>query len=178
MNTLTLAGITALFLSIAGGMAYAQNSELSILVGVSGVTPSVGTSSQINFAWQVLGTRAGSLYVELPFVVTGHEGSDVPILNRGLIAFTPGVKFKVSLGARVTPYVVLGGGVASFGSSIGDVTNRVTRGVFDFGGGVGFRLTRLISLRAEVRDLIGRASAAAFPGLNHPIAQLGVGLHF
>ena len=50
--------------------------------------------------------------------------------------------------------------------------------MFDFGGGVGFRLTRLLGLQGEVRDYVGRAAAAHFPGLHHTVVQLGLGLHF
>jgi hypothetical protein len=62
--------------------------------------------------------------------------------------------------ARFSPWGAIGGGYALYqeGSLLSNgqaTTNRfLNRGVFQFGGGIDFRLIRFVGLRAEVRDFI------------------------
>ena len=52
-------------------------------------------------------------------------------------------------------------------------------GAIDFGGGLDFRLTRLMSLRAEARDfVVSGKHLGGQDGYNHPIFGFGVGFHF
>jgi len=83
------------FLSTVGGVAFGQNSGAHDSGGVSGATPSVGASSQINFAWQGSRTRAAVFYVGTSLVLTGMRGA-MSRFSTGTIALT-GVRFKVSL---------------------------------------------------------------------------------
>jgi len=48
----------------------------------------------------------------------------------------------------------------------------------DFGGGVDFRLTRLLSLRFDLSDFVTRAGAAGVAGRNQPMFGFGVAFHF
>jgi len=48
----------------------------------------------------------------------------------------------------------------------------------DFGGGLDFRLTRLMSLRAEVRDFVTGRGLGGVEGRNHPIFSFGLGIHW
>src|SRR4051794_22661041 len=103
-----------LMIAMAGAAcACAQNSDVGLLLGVSfpttevvggtnaRVSASAGASGQINYAWQVLSARAGDLYIELPFVVTGHTSANitrsVTALDNGGVFLVPGVRFKVHL---------------------------------------------------------------------------------
>jgi hypothetical protein len=57
-------------------------------------------------------------------------------------------------------------------------SGNTTTGAFGFGGGLDFRLTRLLSLRAEGRDFVTRAGLGGESGRNHPFFTVGLGLHF
>ena len=67
-------------LAAAAGVAEGQNSDLGLLLGASVTSTSVSGRSastdvaggfQINYAFQLLETVAGRLYVEVPFILTG-----------------------------------------------------------------------------------------------------------
>jgi hypothetical protein len=47
-----------------------------------------------------------------------------------------------------------------------------------FGGGLDFRVTRLISLRGEVRDFVSRKGIGLTDGRNHPVFGFGMGFHW
>jgi hypothetical protein len=170
-----------LLVSLLGGCAaLAQNSDLGILDGVevtvgqampgSGLMDNryiqLATILQVNYARQVLDTRAGELYVELPFVWGGTARTFV----------TPGVRFKLATPSRVSPFGAIGAGVATFGGKL--VPNRRTTGAFEFGGGFDVRFSRLTSFRCEVRDFLTPRGANGLAARNHPIFSVGIGLHF
>jgi len=73
---------------------------------------------------------------------------------------TPGVRLKLFPGARLSPWVAVGGGYARYEQSAKlsngqNTTNKfLNRGVFDFGGGLDYRLLRFLGVRAEVRDFL------------------------
>jgi opacity protein-like surface antigen len=98
--------------------------------------------------------------------------------------FTPGLRYHYNLASRVAIYAAAGAGIAHkeerFGTVVG---NRVierdesnTGGAYNFGGGLDFRLTRLWSLRGEVRSF--RTTQAATLTRRSTIAQIGFALHF
>ena len=187
--------------ALAACAACAQNSDLGLLVGVtvptaevvigpnSRVSASAGVNGQINYAWKLLKTRAGDLYIELP-VVAGTKTSarvshGVAAAGRNLFLFTPGARFRLPLQSRVSLYGALGGGVGLFDGGevhvdkiISISGGRTVSGVLDFGGGVDVRLARLLSLRGEIRDFVSLARFGGFAGRHNPIVALGVGLHF
>jgi hypothetical protein len=187
----------------AGGALLAQNSDLAFLVGATlpasqvvvgsntRISGSTGASYQVNFAFQVLQRLAGDLYVELPYLIAENVngqvlGATLTGSNRSLLAFTPGIRYKLPTQSRVAFYGVLGGGVGWIGfsqdvvagSSTTATNTHVATAVLDFGAGIDCRLTRILSLRAEGRDLVTRSGIAGFEGHNHPIFQFGVALHF
>ena len=53
-----------------------------------------------------------------------------------------------------------------------------TAAAFGFGGGLDFRLTRLLSLRFEGRDFVTRAGLGGERGRTHPFFAVGIGFHF
>jgi hypothetical protein len=194
----------ALLMMAAGSAANAQNSDLGLLLGViaspydviggsrSYVSTSVGVAGQINYAYQVKGWRAGDLYLEIPFLVAvrnenwaGSGGAS--ITTKGVGAVVPGVRFKLPLGGRASLYAAGGVGFGIYGENVvsgnpggGSITNQTTAtAAFDFGGGLDLRLTKLLSLRGEVRDLIvSPSSLSNSGGRNNPIFGFGFAFHF
>jgi hypothetical protein len=188
------------------GALRAQNSDLGLLAGISGprgqttvaggtstVSGSVKPSVQINYAWQIR-QRAVDLYVELPLVipfrvsgsvVTGSGGTTVTGNSGPDLFFTPGLRVKFSPESRVSFYGAAGFGIASFAGAEVVVSHATSIAVrrrnspaFGFGGGLDVRLTRLLSLRGDVRDFVTEAGLGDVSGHNHGILQLGIAFHF
>jgi hypothetical protein len=192
--------------------AFAQNSDLALLAGISGPrgettrngatsssSGSVTPSFQVNYAWQVR-QRAVDLYVELPVVVPVRVNGTVVSGPGGIAAtgnaspdvfFTPGIRVKFSPESRVSFYGAAGFGIASFAATpsivvvtAGAVSATVTPGsrrnspALGFGGGIDIRLTRLLSLRGDVRDFVTEAALGDVNGRNHGIFQFGIAFHF
>jgi len=186
-----------LSLAAASSAAFAQNSDIGVLFGVSApvttvggghVTASVGGSFELNYAAQVHESKAGQLYVELPFFVNvltdDRVGAGSVISSvKDTIFFTPGVRYRFTPASRVSFYAVLGGGLASFGRfvevvgpGVTNVSSRSTTAAVAFGGGLDFRLTRLLSLRFEGRDAV--ASSRYDGAAHHTFFVFGAGFHF
>ncbi len=193
-------------LMLTAGMVWAQNSDLALLGGVSGIHQQASTigstlgtlqrvtpSFQANYAWQIL-QRKADLYIELPLVVqvrTSQEAVVSPAFTAAVensdpdIFFTPGVRLKMSPQSRVSFYAAADFGIASFGSSSFILpgptfvsVGRRNSPAFGFGGGVDFRLTRLLSVRGDVRDFVTRKGLGGVTGRNHGIFQAGIAFHF
>jgi opacity protein-like surface antigen len=196
--------LLALFLLT--GCAAAQNSDLGLLGGISGpkgqttisgetatASGSVTPSFQVNYAWQVL-QRTADLYVELPLVipvrvsgttVAGPNGAASAGSSGPDLFFTPGLRVKFSPESRVSFYAAAGVGIASFGATSTIVPpltvvagSRQNSFAIGFGGGIDFRLTRLLSLRVDARDFVTRAGLGGVSGRNHAILQVGIAFHF
>jgi hypothetical protein len=188
------------------GALRAQNSDLGLLAGISGprgqttvaggtstVSGSVTPSVQLNYAWQIR-QRAVDLYVELPLVipfrvsgsvVTGPGGAIVTGNSGPDVYFTPGLRIKFSPESRVSFYGAAGFGIASFAGAevVASHAAAVAEGrrnspALGFGGGLDLRLTRLLSLRGDVRDFVTEAGLGDVSGRNHGIFQLGIAFHF
>jgi opacity protein-like surface antigen len=180
--------------------ALAQNSDLGILLGVSvrtsaivspgRIESSVGASVQLNYAAQMRESAAGRLYLELPLLVAAETRSvvarSISSTETTTVFFTPGVRFHHAIHPRVALYAAAGGGLASLADSVSIVgpgiirggTDRTTSAAFGFGGGLDFRLTRLLSLRAEGRDFVTKAGLGGQRGRNHPFFTVGIAFHF
>ena len=193
---------SALLTILLAGGAGAQNSDLGLLLGISGPTSSVRTGSgvrvsssvgahgQINYAQQLRETSAGRLYLELPLLLGGqvssHVSSSIVASAGGMIFFTPGVRLNIAPHSRVSFYLAGGAGVAAFDEnravmmagriSVDQGWSATPAG--EFGGGLDFRLTRLMSLRAEVRDFVTGAGHGGQEGHHHPVFGFGVGFHW
>jgi len=193
--------LRALAVAILGAATVAaQNSDLGLLVGVSvrpsaTITPgriegSVSASGQINYAIQLREANAGLLYLELPLMIAdtqkGVVSGSVTSSSTNTVFFTPGVRWHYTIHPRVALYGSVGGGIAVLngrsslvGSGIvSSSSGTMVNPAFGFGGGVDFRLTRLLSLRAEGRDFITRAGLGGESGHNHAFFTVGVGFHF
>ena len=100
---------------------------------------------------------------------------------------TAGAPDRAGVVAPPLHYVAGGLGPVAFDESTTVVGNGLisssirwtVAGAIDFGGGLDFRLTRLMSLRAEARDfVVSGKHLGGQDGYNHPIFGFGVGFHF
>jgi opacity protein-like surface antigen len=184
--------------AIGAGSAWAQNSDLGLLLGASvthasvsrgRVSSNVSGGFQANYAIQLKETVAGRLYLELPLVLTG--GTRATVANGSVTAsvsdalfFTPGLRWKFSPLSRVSFYAAVGGGIGVFdrnytavaGGQVVTETGSTTTGAFGFGAGVDLRVTRLVSFRGEYRDAMTRGNIDG--AVHHSLFMFGVGLHF
>jgi opacity protein-like surface antigen len=194
----TILARTILLLFLLAGAALAQNSDLAILGGfipTSGtvsnviITGSVAFGIQIDYAAQLHETPAGQLYLELPWMIAGSlqgaVANDVTAHTTGTNFFTPGVRWRFTPQRRVSFYAAVGAGIGVYGNTISEVgqgaestTSRTTTFAFGFGGGIDFRLTRLLSLRGEGRDFLTRSGLGGSSGPNHSFFMVGIGFHF
>jgi hypothetical protein len=187
--------LTLVFLLVtAAGPALAQNSDLGLLAGISGpnaqvvtgpnsvVTGNVSASGQVNYAMQLKEGSAGRLYLEVPVLLGVRTEGTVSRIVTGSVRtgvyITPGVRFNFALHPRLSPYVAAGLGPVISHRDESEIGNGVVTSTYRwgvglvgaFGGGLDLRLTRLISLRGEVRDFYG--------GNNHVVYGFGMGFHW
>jgi len=132
---------------------------------------SADRSFGINYGHRFLGARIAALYGEIEFVAIPNRSvtsatATVPQSYASLY-LTPGLRLKFFPSSRFSPWAAIGGGYAlyqqsaKFSNGQNDTNKFLNRGVFDYGGGLDFRLFRFIGLRAEVRDFL-----SGNPGLN------------
>ncbi|MBI5084705.1 MAG: outer membrane beta-barrel protein [Acidobacteria bacterium] len=191
---------SAALAAFACAATFAQNSDLGLLLGASVrnsavVSPgriegSVSAGFQINYAVQLHEAAAGRLYLELPLMISndtrGVISTSISSSSSTTVFFTPGVRFHHTVHPRVALYAAAGGGLASLEGKVSTLgpgllsarADRANSAAFGFGAGLDFRVTRLISIRAEGRDFVTRAGLGGERGRNHPFFTVGVGFHF
>jgi hypothetical protein len=180
----------------------AQNSDLGVLLGISGPTSrtdtvtgtrisgSVGASGQFNYAIQWRDTSAGRIYIELPVLLGAHVNGTIAgnvVGSAGTtLFFTPGLRWNIMPHSRVSFYAAGGVGLAGFnqdrsvvdGSSVSTTERWGLGAAVEVGGGLDLRLTRLMSLRGEARDFITGSGLGGVQGHNHPVFGVGLGFHW
>jgi hypothetical protein len=153
----------------------AQNQDLTFSLGgipgqsrtfqnsAAGTTQiSADRSLGVNYGHRLFGAGIAALYGEIEFVALPNRGltaatATVP-QNYASLYVAPGLRLKFLPGSRLSPWVAAGGGYALYQeaallSNGQNTTNKyLNRGVFDFGGGLDYKLFRFIGLRGEVRD--------------------------
>jgi hypothetical protein len=181
-----------------------QNSDVSIMGGlfqsakttVSGTTIQVtspsGPSGEVNFGYQILRRSRLELWIETPLVF-GFYSLSTSVTNGTTsssgstsFAFTPGVRVRIPTQSRLSVYGVGGFGLGTFAhfQSVVDGTSAhseaifSSRPAFDLGGGADIRLTRLLSLRAEVRDIIPAGALSSGMARNRVFYEFGFAFHF
>lgn len=117
-----------------------------------------------NYGHRLLGAGIAAFYGEIEFGALPNRSltaSNVIVpKSYASLYVTPGLRLKFVPRARFAPWVALGGGYSRYEQSAQlsngqNTTNEfLNRGVFDFGGGLDYRLFRFLGLRAEVRDFI------------------------
>lgn len=196
----TIITVTVLSLMIIVCPVAAQANDISILAGAytpsfnigtqpSPISVSTGASVQLGYAHRLLPIKGANLDLDVPLTITTqHDGSTgwgLSASNQTNIFFTPGIRYRLESQTRISPFLVFGGGVGSFGnvearvgSGLSLRAERIVSPVLDFGGGADFRITQLLSLRGEVRDFISRAGLGGTQGRHHPVFVVGLGFHF
>lgn len=191
--------------SLLAGAAKIPDSDLPTFPSILGpplLTTQKSTASfawQANFGWRFFHTGPVSMLLELPFTMVPSQH---PQVLRGIVAgtansgalvaggqkptymFTPGVRFRF-FDSRVSPYAALGAGIerstlvrgTTDGLVIAAFPSRAYKGTFDFGGGADIKLTKLIALRAEVRDFV-RTGHAISESRQDLLFMGGFALHF
>jgi hypothetical protein len=169
--------------ALAGGAAFAQgsqNADLGILFNYKTSGNGYSIRGAICPAYEVLSTKAGDLYVEMPI-----EGAFV----------TPGLRLRIPLHWRFSLYGAVDGGVGLFttynavvlntigpdnatGESAYVVKHEAVRGAFAVGAGIDFRLTKILSLRVEERDFITGRDLGDQSGRSHAFFASGIAFHF
>ena len=146
-----------------GGIAAQSRTLRSPAAGSTQISADVSLGA--NYGHRLLHAEFAALYAEIQFValpnrtVTPATAAIVP-QNYASLYVTPGLRLKVLPRARLSPWAALGGGYALYEQSAKlsngqNTTNKfLNRGVFDYGGGLDYRLFRFFGLRGEVRDFV------------------------
>lgn len=185
--------------------AHAQKQDLTFsLGGIPGQTrsfqsPTAGSvqisadrSFGVNYGHRLLDARIVALYGEIEFVAIPNRSltaANVTVpQNYASLYLTPGIRLKFFPGARLSPWAAVGGGYALYQQSARlsngqNTTNKfLNRGVFDFGGGLDYKLFWLIGFRGEVRDFLSgnpNLNVVLSSGTQHNlVASGGIVLHF
>ena len=169
------AGLLLLVTTIIAGPARGQNQDLTFsLGGIPGQTRtfqgsgtaqiSADRSFGINYGHRFLDAKIAALYGEIEFVAIPNRSvtSATAIVPQSYASLylAPGLRLKFFPSSRLSPWGAVGGGYALYEQSAklsngqNDTDKFLNRGVFDYGGGLDFRLFRFIGLRAEVRDFL------------------------
>lgn len=180
--------LSFLLLGVWALPGYGQRSELGLLLGgfkPASRTLNVSTAAQAdfsrglslyaNYGIRIAGGEAAALFFEVPFIATPQHKIETAAgsATRDLatIYLTPGFRLKLAPNARVSPYVATGGGWALFEHSTtrqdgreNEAPRTLSRGAFNFGGGVDIHVWRFVSVRGEVRDFI-----SGNPSFNVPV---------
>jgi opacity protein-like surface antigen len=165
-------------LFVCTSVAYAQSSELAVLVGrintgdrgIQGLQPvkaafDGAVAYELSYANRMVDGKVASLHWELTIAGAPKRGVKSTNLvlpkNYSTLFFTPGLKLKLLPGGGVSPYVVGGVGLGRYNASdttIGGTANPADRAnttyAVTYGGGVDFNLIGVLALRGEVRDFI------------------------
>ncbi len=179
-----------LMLVVMTGFASAQAHELAITVGGqfpsneqynSGASFAVGAT----YAGRIVHVPLAALYFELPVVVGPKSVTRLPSRsNYSSLFITPGLKLKLAPEFPVSPYLAGGIGYARFhqDSTATVVSQSLNKAVYDFGGGLDFKIAPFVSWRGEVRDFYsGLPNFGSLPdtGRQHNlVAQTGLVLRF
>ena len=160
----------------------------SQVLGGSQVKTEGGFANLITYAYQIHSFKPFDLYFELPmgFWFRGNVTADgAPATGGGSgNFFTPGAKFNFHVQPRVAIYGVAGIGFGGFSQYaldpkgnvlVGHHSNHLAAGL---GGGVDFRLTTHLSLRAEARDIVSARHLDGTDSRHRPLFAFGFAMHF
>jgi len=113
------------------------------------------------------------------------EGSLPGSTLNDIQAYTAGARFMVPVNSRVSLYGALGAGGGDFrhayvsaGAEPHLASYSTWHGVFEFGGGMDYRIRQRISIRTEVRDFVSGRGLSGSAGRHHILPFAGVSFHF
>jgi hypothetical protein len=192
------ASLKLLFLSSATMLCLAESPKNEIALGIGGIpsisrgtAPSLdagaGMAFEINYSRRVANLQAVAIYGEVEFLASPSR--QISSVNTALthdfasLYVTPGIRVSLLPGARISPFAVIGGGYGDYEQStalINGKPNPAPRersvGVFDFGGGVDFRVFRFLALRGSIRDFYTGSpdyNLSSISGSQHNVAATG-----
>jgi hypothetical protein len=170
-----------LWFLVAAAAASAQNNELGLLIGpslfrsqaVPGTSTYVTFTGQANYAVQLHEESSSRFYLEFPLLMNGAViqyplGSSTATQVGGRLFFTPGIRWKWMAASRWSLYAAGGAGIRK---------GSLLRATMDLGIGGDCRLTRIFSLRGEVRTFF-TPDLPAYVGLVHSSFLIGGVIHF
>ncbi len=122
-----------------------------------------GLALQANYGYRLLSRDRVAAYGEVHLLANPLRdvNSSTQTLTRDVATLfvTPGIRVKFFPSGGVAPYFAIGGGWADYQQSTTTLAGNpnaaprtVNHGVFDYGGGVDFKVWRFVGLRAEIRD--------------------------
>ena len=122
-----------------------------------------GTAFELNYGRRFLNFGNVALYGELNFVASPlrdvSSAVNTATHDFASLYVTPGIRVKFRPAARISPYVLVGGGYGDYEQSVtridgqpNQASRQLARGVFDFGAGVDVRVWRFVAFRGEARD--------------------------
>lgn len=145
---LTLGGVVSTDRTAPGGIALRQES---------------GKAWQANYAYRIIDAKLAALSIGVHFLANpgrdiNSNNSTVPA-NLASLYVTPDLVLKFLPGAKIEPWVTVGGGYAQYESSDALLNGspnpgkiRVHRGALVYGGGIDVPVLPFLALRGEVRD--------------------------
>jgi hypothetical protein len=146
---------------------------------------SVGLAIHTNYGYQIARASAASLMLDVSFLSANPgpaKSSTLGSVSTSHYTTTAGLRLMVPVESRVTFFPVAGGGFGWFNtpSTGGAVisSHGTVHGVFQFGGGADIRISRHVSLRAEVRNTVTGRQLSGASGRNHVLPLFGVAGHF
>jgi opacity protein-like surface antigen len=199
---------TLIGLVFAANAAVGQNSDLGLLLSGTVNRFNFGSRTetqyrfglQVNYAWQAWEGARGRLYAELAVspqsapvgqgTVTVVEGNRIASQPEGIVFLTPGLRYHLNFTPRFAVYAAAGLGAAFRRQSVWtspvnppgpriEVLSRWQADpAYNVGAGADFRLTRLVSVRGELRRFRTTAQPGFGDGRTFPAAQAGLALHF
>ena len=189
-------------LTCCGALAQGvQNQDIAILAGPASIGTRVlsGTNVTLNgqtavaaatiYGYQVARISGASLWIEFSpgtFLLHGRGTASIPgVVSNTLSAYTAGARLMLPLQSRISVYGLAGGGGGSFhyavlatGTEARVTYNNTFHGLFVFGGGADIRLTRHLSIRGEIRDLVTGRGLSGANGRHHVLPLFGPAFHF
>ena len=174
--------------------AWAQKHELGFTLGSTAndlktainVRTTSGRALQANYGYRFAGNDAVAVYGEIHLLANPQrQVSGASFLTRDFASLylTPGIRVKLNPKGRIQPYGAIGGGYALYeqstttvGGTVNPAPRHLTRGVFQYGGGVDISILRWLGLRGEVRDFYTGSPAlnlATLRGGQHNVVASG-----
>ncbi len=162
--------LIALGLLALAAPAWAQKHELAFTLGSTAndlktavnVRTTSGKALQVNYGYRLWGNSAVALSGEVHFLANPlRQVSGASFLTRDFASLyiTPGLRLKLNPNGRIQPYAAIGGGYALYEQSTSTVAGaanpaprHLTRGAFQYGGGVDIRVLKWFAVRGEVRN--------------------------
>lgn len=152
------------------------------------VTASPVFVSQLDFGYQLVRLSSTSLWLDisLPNGFPSNLRANVPATGfDAWIVGALGARWMVPVYGPFSVYAVAGGGGGQFQSlavtespSPSVSTYATLHGFFQFGAGVDFRVSRWLSLRGEVRDLVTGDHLSGAAGRQLVVPTFGIAFHF